>query len=174
MEGGARVSGHSIHPVLIVFPLGLLSIGVIFDFIHLIGGSPRFTPIAYRMIASGLVAGVMSAVFCWIECFIIASGSRAKKIGLMHTMVNGIVLLLFAGSLYFRYDDPLRPEIMATVFSTVGALFALLGALIGGELVETLNDEIHTRAHRDAPMFLSVTHVTNDQLSRGTTASVRR
>jgi uncharacterized membrane protein len=46
--------GHSIHPVLIVFPLGLLSIAVIFDIIYLINGNPDYN------IASGYAIGAVA------------------------------------------------------------------------------------------------------------------
>lgn len=164
MESGARLLGHSIHPILIVFPLGLLSTGVIFDFIHLLGGSPTFTLVAYWMIASGLIGGVVAAAFGWVDWFVIPAGSRAKRIGLAHGIVNGIVLLLYAGSLYVRYNDPSQPEIMATVFSTVGAGFALVGGWLGGELVERLGVAVHTGANVDAPNSLSVTRVPHNSM----------
>ena len=35
MESKAKIFGHAIHPILIVFPLGLLATAVIFDVIYL-------------------------------------------------------------------------------------------------------------------------------------------
>jgi len=40
MESRAKLFGHAIHPILIVFPLGLLATGVIFDAIYLLQGNP--------------------------------------------------------------------------------------------------------------------------------------
>ncbi|MBV9241933.1 MAG: DUF2231 domain-containing protein [Acidobacteria bacterium] len=174
MESGARVLGHSIHPILIVFPLGLLSTGVVFDFIHLLGGGPTFTLVAYWMIMSGLVGGMLAAIFGWVDWFVIPSNSRAKKVGLLHGIVNAIVLLLYAASLYFRYNDPSRPEIIATVFSTIGAGFALVGGWLGGELVERLGVAVHTGAHVDAPSSLSVTRIPSEPLGGRATATARR
>jgi uncharacterized membrane protein len=34
MESKAKLLGHAIHPMLIVFPLGLLVTSVVFDVIH--------------------------------------------------------------------------------------------------------------------------------------------
>ena len=36
MESKAKFLGHALHPILIVFPLGLLATGVIFDAVYLI------------------------------------------------------------------------------------------------------------------------------------------
>ena len=41
MKAKARLLGHPIHPMLIVFPLGLLTVAAIFDIIY----SPRTTVI---------------------------------------------------------------------------------------------------------------------------------
>jgi uncharacterized membrane protein len=39
MESRLKLFGHPMHPMLIVFPLGLLATSVIFDIVHLITGS---------------------------------------------------------------------------------------------------------------------------------------
>ncbi len=39
MTKGAKLFGHPIHQMLIVFPLGLLAMAVIFDVIRLVNGS---------------------------------------------------------------------------------------------------------------------------------------
>ena len=59
MEGKARILGHSAHPILIVFPLGLLATAVIFDVIHMIWGNPVFATVSYWMIVAGIVGGIV-------------------------------------------------------------------------------------------------------------------
>jgi uncharacterized membrane protein len=39
MESRAKLFGHPIHQMLIVFPLGLLAMALIFDAIHLASGN---------------------------------------------------------------------------------------------------------------------------------------
>jgi uncharacterized membrane protein len=138
MESSARVLRHSTHPTLIVFPLGLLSTGVIFDFIHLLGGSPTFSVIGYWMMMAGLFGGIMAAISGWADWFAVRKRTRSKTLGLVHGVVTTVVLLLYAGSLYLRYNDPAHPEIAATFFSTMGAGFGMIGGLLGGELSERL------------------------------------
>ena len=55
MESRARLFGHAIHPILIVYPLGLLSAGVIFDVIYLVTGNQTWTLVSFWMIAAGIV-----------------------------------------------------------------------------------------------------------------------
>jgi uncharacterized membrane protein len=114
MESRAKLLGHAIHPILIVFPLGLLATGVVFDVIYLIWGNPTFATVAYWMIASGIIGGLLAAPFGWIDWFAIPSGTRAKRIGLMHGVGNMFAVLIFAGSWYLRSDAPARPEMSAS------------------------------------------------------------
>src|SRR3954471_67078 len=102
MESKAKVLGHSAHQMLIVFPLGLLSTAVIFDLITLIAGGTTPPLVAYWMVASGVVGGLVAAAFGWIDWFAIPAGTRAKRIGLAHGLTNVAVMGLFAVSWLLR------------------------------------------------------------------------
>jgi len=155
MESKARILGHGVHPIMIVFPLGLLATAVIFDVIHLIWGTAVFATVAYWMIVAGLIGGLMAAAFGLIDWIAIPSDTRAKKIGLTHGIVNVIVVGLFAVSWYLRSETPERPPMSASVFSIIGFLLALVGGWLGGELVERLGVGVHPGANLDAPSSLS-------------------
>lgn len=156
MESRAKLFGHAIHPVLIVFPLGLLSMGVVFDVIYLIRGTTTMPNVAYWMIASGIVGGIAAALFGWIDWFAIPSGTRAKSVGLIHGLGNALVLVLFAASLWLRRGAPLRaPDTIALVLAFAGAGLAGLTGWLGGELVERLGVGVDDGAHLDAPNSLS-------------------
>lgn len=43
---GAKLFGHRIHPMLIPFPLGLLSTSVVFDFVYLLTNNAQWSEIA--------------------------------------------------------------------------------------------------------------------------------
>ncbi|MEV5765157.1 DUF2231 domain-containing protein [Micromonospora sp. NPDC052213] len=49
--------GHAIHPMLIVFPSGLLATAVIFDIVYLAADRPGFALAAGYMIAAGSSVG---------------------------------------------------------------------------------------------------------------------
>lgn len=155
MESKAKFLGHAIHPIMIVFPLGLLATGVVFDAIYLIWGNPNMASVAYWMIAAGIVGGLLAAPFGWIDWFAIPSDTRAKRIGLIHGLANMTVVLLFVGSWWLRSDVPTRPETLASVLSFLGAGLALFGGWLGGELVERLGVGVHEGANLDAPSSLS-------------------
>ena len=155
MESRAKFLGHAIHPILIVFPLGLLATAVVFDVIYLIWGNPDMANVAYWMMAAGIIGGLLAAPFGTIDWFAIPSGTRAKTIGLMHGLGNVTALLLFAGSWWLRNDLPERPETAASVLSFLGAAMAAVGGWLGGELVERLGVGVDDGANLDAPSSLT-------------------
>src|SRR5919206_3075296 len=106
MESRARIFGHAIHPILIVYPLGLLSAAVIFDVIYLVTGNPTWTTVSFWMIAAGIVGGLMSAIFGLIDYLGIPSGTRAARIGLLHGLTNLGVMILFVVSFLLRWNIP--------------------------------------------------------------------
>lgn len=155
MESKAKLLGHAIHPILIVFPLGLLATGVVFDVIYLLWKDPTFAVVAYWMITAGIVGGFLAAPFGWIDWFAIPSGTRAKSVGLWHGLSNVLVLLLFIGSWYLRHDQPQNASTLAYVLSFAGAGLAMIGGWLGGELVERLGVSVDEGAHLDAPNSLT-------------------
>jgi len=155
MEARAKLFGHPIHQVLIVFPLGLLSTAVIFDVIHLITGSPRWAETSYWMIAAGIVGGLAAALFGLVDWLGIPAGTRAKRIGVLHGVGNVVVVVLFAASWLARRDNPAAPETTALVFSFAGGGLALITGWLGGELVSRLGIGVDDGANVNAPNSLS-------------------
>ncbi|MGH9901593.1 MAG: DUF2231 domain-containing protein, partial [Pyrinomonadaceae bacterium] len=117
MESRAKLFGHPIHQMLIVFPLGLLATAVVFDVISMLmevaANKESMATVAYYMIAAGIIGGAAAAPFGWIDWFAIPQGTRARSVGLIHGLGNVVVLLLFVGSWWLRRDDPARPETLA-------------------------------------------------------------
>lgn len=155
MASGAKLFGHPVHPMLIVFPLGLLATAVIFDVIRLITGSAGLGVSAYYMIAAGVISGVVAAVFGLIDWLAIPARTRAKTVGAWHAITNVAVLLLFAVSWWLRRDDPANPALPAFLIALVGAGLALVGGWLGGELVDRLGIGVDEGAHPNAPSSLS-------------------
>jgi uncharacterized membrane protein len=155
MESKAKLFGHAIHPILIVYPLGLLSTAVIFDVIYLITGNPTWATVSFWMIAAGIVGGLLAAVFGFIDYLNIPDGTRAKRVGLLHGLVNVSVMALFAISWYLRSDVPQAPATLELALSFVGVGAALLGGWLGGELVERLGVGVAENANLNAPNSLT-------------------
>ena len=166
MESRAKLLGHAIHPIMIVFPLGLLSTAVIFDAIYLIRDNQTFATVAYYMIAAGIIGGLLAAIFGLIDWLAIPSGTRAKSVGMYHAIGNVIGLLFFAGSWWLRSDAPARPEMMASILSFAGLGFAAVGGWLGGELVERLGVGVDDGANLNAPNSLTEEHASGKTAHR--------
>src|SRR5512143_3486153 len=102
MESKAKLLGHPLHQMLIVFPLGLLATAAIFDLIGMWSGSTAWSASAFYMIGAGIIGGLIAAVFGFIDWLAIPAGTRAKRVGAWHGGGNVIVVLLFAASWYLR------------------------------------------------------------------------
>jgi uncharacterized membrane protein len=141
--------------MLIVFPLGLLGTAVIFDIIYLISGNSQWTVVAYYMIGAGVIGGLAAAVPGWLDWFAIPSGTRAKRIGLLHGAGNVVVLILFILSWILRRDNPEVPPTGAIVAGLVGLVISAVTGWLGGELVDRLGVGVDEGAHLDSPSSLS-------------------
>jgi uncharacterized membrane protein len=155
MDSKAKLAGHAIHPMLIVFPLGLLATSFFFDLIHLATGGERWGYAAFYMIAAGIVGALLSAVFGLVDWLAIPRGTRARRVGALHGVGNLVVVGLFILSWAMRYADPARPGGAPVVVSLLGVLLALVTGWLGGELVERLGVGVDDGAHLDAPSSLS-------------------
>ena len=155
MESRAKLLGHPIHQMLVVFPLGLLATAVAFDVVRVVTDGEGWGTSAYYMIGAGVATGVLAAVFGWIDWFAIPGGTRAKGVGLRHGLGNVVVLVLFAASWLLRSDAPAAPPQLAFLLALAGAAISLVTAWLGGELVDRLGVGVDDGAHLDAPSSLS-------------------
>jgi uncharacterized membrane protein len=155
MEARAKLFGHPIHQMLIVFPLGVLGGSLVFDIIYLSTKNGRWADVAFGMIALGVISGLIAAVFGLIDWLAIPSRTRAKRIGLLHGGGNVVVVILFIVGWFLRRPAPQAPPTAAIVLSFVGVGLAVITGWLGGELVDRLGVGVDDGAHLDAPNSLS-------------------
>jgi uncharacterized membrane protein len=155
MESRVKLAGHPVHPMLIVFPLGLLGAAVVFDIIYLISDNAQWTVAAHYMIGAGVIGGLASALFGWLDWLGIPGGTRAKRIGLWHGLGNTAVLALFILSWVLRRYNPAEPPTGAIVAGLSAIVLSVITAWLGGELVYRLGVGVDGGAHLDSPSSLS-------------------
>jgi uncharacterized membrane protein len=155
MESKVKVAGHPVHPMLIVFPLGLLATAVIFDIIGLSTSDSKWSSMGWYMIGAGIIGGLLAAVFGLIDWLAIPANTRAKSIGLLHGGLNVLVVVLFICSFLVRRPDPANPSGVALALSFVAVLIALVGGWLGGELVDRLGVGVDDGANLNASSSLS-------------------
>jgi uncharacterized membrane protein len=155
MRSRARLLGHAIHPMLIVFPIGLLTTAVIFDVIQIFTGTPRWGDVSFWMISGGLIGGLVAAVFGVIDWFGIPRGTRARRIGVFHGFGNAFVLLLFGMSWFTRVSSPSTVSPLSIGLGVVGVVLMGVTGWLGGELIARLGVSVDEGAHPNAPSSLS-------------------
>jgi len=155
MESKAKLLGHPIHQMLVVFPLGLLA-----DCRSRLTLSVLF---AERLRGRHLVlddaAGIIEAIggngsdslTGWL--FLLAREPR--RLACCMVGENVVVTLLFIISWLLRRPAPENPGFAAFAASFVAVLLALVTGWLGGELVDRLGVGVHTGAHLNAPSSLS-------------------
>lgn len=156
MESKVKLAGHPIHPMLIVFPLGLFAIAIIFDILQMITGNSALSTVAFWDIAAGIIGGLLAAIFGFIDWTAIPVGTRAKNIGLLHGGGNIVIVILFAISWLLRLGmTGYVPGTRAFILALVAVLAALFTGWLGGELVDRLGVGVDNGANLNAPSSLS-------------------
>ena len=155
MESRAKFLGHPIHPMLIVVPLGLFIAAVVFDAVYVWRGSAAFANAGYWNIAGGVVGGLVAAVFGLIDWIAIPSGTRAKRLGLLHGVTNVVVVAIFATVWLLRGSDPRVVPTTLFLMEVVALVLGSVAAWLGGELVDRLGVGVDDGAHLDASSSLS-------------------
>ncbi len=152
MESRVKLFGHPVHPMLVVFPLGLFATAVIFDILYLIFNNELLPTASFYMIAAGVLGGLLAAIFGFIDWMALPNNTRAKNIGLWHGLGNFVIVLLFIGSWLLRRDNvDFVPDSLALILSIAAVAMALITAWIGGELVYRLGVGVDPGANVNAP-----------------------
>ena len=156
MESRVKLLGHPIHPMLIVFPLGLLATAVIFDILYVMTGNADLATFSFFALIAGVVGGLLAAVFGLLDWLKIPKETRARRIGAIHGVGNVVVVGLFALSLVARWGDPAYlPDSLPLVVGLLGAALALFTAWLGGELVYRLRVAVDDDANLNASNSIS-------------------
>jgi len=166
MHSRAKLFGHPIHPMLIVFPLGLFAASLIFDVISMASGNGDWSITAFYMIAGGVVGGLVAAVFGLVDWLAIPSGTRARAIGAWHGVGNVVVTALFAISWVLRFDNRSRTDAAPFVLSLLGVALALVTGGRGGALVARLGIGVDEGANANAPSSRSGRPASDTRLLR--------
>lgn len=156
MESKVKILGHPVHPMLIVFPLGLLATAVVFDILFMTTGNQAFPTVSYYLIAAGVIGGLTAAIFGFIDWLGLPANSRARTIATWHGLGNVLIVVLFLLSWFIRgNNDDLIPNAQALTLSFAGVALALVTGWLGGELVYRLGIGVESGANANAPSSLS-------------------
>ncbi len=151
METRLKFFGHPVHPMLIVFPLGLLSMAVLFDILYIITGNADLSTFSFWAMLVGVIGGLAAAVFGLFDFLGLPNHTRAKQIAATHGVGNLIVVLLFIVGLATRWNDHAYSGVLPFIPGLIGAIIAVFTAWLGGELVYRLGVGVDRNAGLNAP-----------------------
>lgn len=141
--------------MLIVFPLGLFVTAFFFDLIDLVGGDPVFGQVGFWNIAGGLVGAALAALFGLLDWRGIEPGTRARRIGVYHGLLNAVVLVLFLVAWLGRLGTDGHAAGWWFVFEALAISVSGVSAWLGGELVDRLGVGVDEGANPNAPSSLT-------------------
>lgn len=122
--------GEPLHVILTDVPIGAWTVALIFDGLDLVAGRREFAIVADASLAVGLAGAAGAAVAGIVDWSDV--GPPARRIGLIHGMLNLAGTALFATSLILR-KKTLRKQ--GQLLSTLGYGVMTVAAHLGGKMV---------------------------------------
>ena len=148
MESRLRIAGQAVHPVLVMFPLGLFTMAVLFDLGNVLGGPAILGSLAFWNIAAGLVGGVLVMLASAVDLAQMR-GTRAKRLAVLQNLMTMGVLFMFAVIVMLRMQSPDRVAGAGLLFVELIALVAaFFGAWYGGEIINRRTMPAFAQARR--------------------------
>ncbi len=133
MSTPASIRHHPIHPMLVVFPMGLWVFSVLCYLIFLLSGVAVWWTVSLYTMGGGILGGILAAVPGTID-FLSLGKSRVQNVALAHMISNNVALTIFSIALVlaiFWEGHTMAPFIL----SLFGLLALGIGGWLGGALV---------------------------------------
>lgn len=146
MAGRAAIARHPIHPMLVVFPIGLWIFSFACDLVYHWGNHALFwKDVAFYTMVGGVVGALLAALPGLVD-YLALVGQRVKRIATSHMVLNLVVVVLYVVNLVWRGTSA-PPDAAGPVWLSLGSLILLtISGWLGGELVyvEGVAVEPHT------------------------------
>lgn len=140
MRTPASIDKHPIHPMLIVFPIGLWVFSLACDLIRLAGASGgAWATVALYSMVGGLIGALCAAVPGLIDLFYYKGGAPpVKQIALTHMAINLTAVALYAINIWLRVNGPtpMSAGLSApALLSIIGVALVCVSGWLGGQMV---------------------------------------
>ncbi len=135
MKSRASIKGHSIHPMLIPFPIAFFTGTFISDVVFFFSQDVFFHRMGFYLEAAGVVTSILAAVPGIIDYFgSVPPESSARKRGTQHGLLNVTMLLIFTMALLMRRDGETNFLIILAM-EFAGVVILTIAGWMGGTLV---------------------------------------
>jgi uncharacterized membrane protein len=95
MQSRLRLAGQAVHPLLLMFPLGLFALVVIFDLAGLLGAPRLIGSLAQCTLVAGLAGGTLAISVAWFDVMSVRDRPVARP-GVLGVLLDLGILVLFA------------------------------------------------------------------------------
>jgi uncharacterized membrane protein len=136
MASRASIYRHPIHPMLVVFPIGLWVFSFVCDLVALKRpeNSVFWNDMAFYTMAGGVVGALLAAIPGYLD-FHSLREPRVKRIATTHFVLNVIVIILYVFNLGFRLNQPVETKTSAVLISAIAIFLLAISGWLGGSMV---------------------------------------
>lgn len=134
MRTPANIARHPIHPMLVVFPIGLWVFSFVCDLVFAFGAHPEpWRTLALYTMVGGLIGALAAAIPGLIDLLSLPQAPRQTAV--KHMSINLIVVALFAINIWIRSSAGEQQSIAPIWLSLVAIGLLLVSGWLGGKLV---------------------------------------
>jgi uncharacterized membrane protein len=95
MKSNAEISGHPMHPMLVLLPAGAWITSLVFDIVFQATGNSFWFVAALWTIVVGIAGALVAAVAGMWDLFTLPLSDQPKRVGLTHMTLNLIIVLFY-------------------------------------------------------------------------------
>lgn len=146
-----RLFGHPVHPMLVVFPLGLLTLVPVWDALFWFGVLPEAAHLAYWNELLGLIGGALAVVTGVGDLMRHADEPQVLTTGLRHAFLAGTALSLYVVAFAIR-SSSVSPSLAVCVLDVLGTGCLAAAGWLGGHLVFQHRVGVDAHPAQNAPV----------------------
>lgn len=136
MRTKASFKGHSIHQMLIPFPIGLMIGAFVSDLLGFIFNIPSLWHTGYYISAAGAVMGLVAGLPGFIDyTYSVPPDSSGFTRATNHLLVMVTTIILFSIAWLLRDGVNVKPGYITLILEFIGTVTISIGAWLGGTLV---------------------------------------
>jgi len=136
MRTKASLEGHSLHQILIPFPIAFIYGALIFDVLGVATGRPALWSTGGHLAIAGIVGALIAAAPGFIDyLYSVPPKSSAKKRATKHLAVNLTGVALLAVAAWIRPDTTVGPDLVTLALEAGAVGLITVGGWMGGTLV---------------------------------------